>query len=773
MQQTDVLIIGAGGRAGARQAPGMIPRQAILRARMVCFAIRTALLVSLFIGSREGAQRAMDAQEIKTSGAPAWAASARILSATCEDMDRLADVRNRFGATVVLLYGVGQTSNGWCPRASYERIGQFIARAHDNDLKVVCYFDTTLAEEEFFKDAHCEWAQRDEAGQPIHYQPTHIRQHRYAFCFNSPWSEYVQRAAARYAELGADGVFLDNPDYYTFGGKKSCFCSYCQERFKKETGADIFQVPEGARVKWLGKCLGEHIGRVREAMTRAAPARPVVVTANVCGDGPIRSMRVLGPYLNVLFREAGGAGPHLRKRLERDRDEGSGKPLWVVLTMEWRSPAETARVLAEQIEDVLAVGACPMVWATLPSWDPKRPGFSEISIYSEPLLAGVVERFFSPRTGAGEGSRDAAASQEPSDSAVWAKVAEAHTVMWRDYIDPHTFQIYTYLDPQTLRPRLPSYADVAACKPSTGGWDTALENCALDGGSYLGGLLDRFAVTSKPEHAEEARKIYQGLKLIADAADRKGCIPRGVMPDGKTHYPESSVDQYTKYVYGLSRYFRSPVVTEAEKAEIRTIFEAVLKRLEADRFVILSDTGAPIRFGDLDALRPSRAERLLAIVLAGADVTADSHWREVYLQLREPRLKHCRGRGGEPWVLVQNQLAFYVLRHLETDPDIRKVYEAGSLEAAEACAPHLRLCAVSTGERDFVATAMNRLESALTLALTENREFIVPHLGAIKRVLVTYDYTRSIRGRHLFVNGVRPVECIAWSLARQGLLKPE
>jgi len=66
----------------------------------------------------------------------------------------------------------------------------------------------------------------------------------------------------------------------------------------------------------------------------------------------------------------------------------------------------------------------------------------------------------------GEGSRDAAASQEPSDSAVWAKVAEAHTVMWRDYIDPHTFQIYTFLDPQTLRPRLPSYAEVAARKPS-------------------------------------------------------------------------------------------------------------------------------------------------------------------------------------------------------------------------------------------------------------------------------------------------------------------
>jgi hypothetical protein len=311
---------------------------------------------------------------------------------------------------------------------------------------------------------------------------------------------------------------------------------------------------------------------------------------------------------------------------------------------------------------------------------------------------------------------------------------------------------------------------VAASKPSTGGWGTALENCALDGGSYLGGLVDRFSVTRQPGHAEEARKVFCGLKLIADAADRKGCIPRGVMPDRKTHYPESSVDQYTKYAYGLWRYFHSPIATEPEKSDIRSIFESMLRRLEADQFVILRDDGGPTRFGDLNALKPSRAERLLAIVLAGADVTGDAHWREVYLQLRTPRVKHCRGLGGEPWVLVQNQLAFFLLRHLELNSHVRKAYEAGSLEAAAACVPHLQRCALSMDERAFVATVMNPLEAALVIALTEDRDFITPHLAAIKRVLVAYNYASALRGRALFVNGVRPVECIAWSLARQCLL---
>jgi hypothetical protein len=359
----------------------------------------------------------------------------------------------------------------------------------------------------------------------------------------------------------------------------------------------------------------------------------------------------------------------------------------------------------------------------------------------------------------------------PSDSALWAKVAEAHEAMWRNYIDPNTFQVYTYLDSKSLGPRLPSYADVAANKP--GCWGTAIENCALDGGAYLGGLLDRYAVTGDPQHAEEARKIYQGLRLIAEAANRKGCIPRGVMPDRKSHYPESSVDQYTMYVYGLWRYYRSPIATEDEKTEIRGVFDLLLKRLEADQFVILTDIGGPTKFGDLNALKPSRAERLLAILLAGADVTGDAHWKEIYLKMREPRLKHCRGLGGQPWVLVQNQLAFFILRHLEKDPNVGKVYEAGSLEAAENCAPHLELCAVSTGPREFVVTVINPLEAALAISLTEDRDFIAKHLPAIKRVIMTYDYKQSLSGNTLFVNGVRPVECIVWSLARQGLIKME
>ncbi len=47
------------------------------------------------------------------------------------------------------------------------------------------------------------------------------------------------------------------------------------------------------------------------------------------------------------------------------------------------------------------------------------------------------------------------------------------------------------------------------------------------------------------------------------------------------------------------------------------------------------------------------------------------------------------------------------------------------------------------------------------------------HLASIKRVIATYDYAHALCGKSLFVNGVRPVECAVWSLARQNLLLEE
>lgn len=356
----------------------------------------------------------------------------------------------------------------------------------------------------------------------------------------------------------------------------------------------------------------------------------------------------------------------------------------------------------------------------------------------------------------------------------WDKVTEANAAMWNDFIDTTsgTYQIYTYLD-ANRNPDLPTVASVQATNASgninaTGGWGTGIEDSTLEGGLYLGAMLDRYTVTGQPEHAEAARNIYQGLRLIGTASDniRPGFIPRGVLPDDPTytHYIQSSVDQYSTFAYGLWRYYRSPVATASEKTEIQSIYSSMLTRLEADQFVVLQENGDLSLFGDLDNLERGRAERLLAIVLAGADVTGDPHWQQVYDQLLPDREQFLHGNhaGGpqyEPWVLLQNQAAFYILRNLEQDPELLALYEHASLEIANDSLPFL----TNYDETGWLSRR-NALQGALLLALTQDEQLILEYQQTLEDIVLDYDQALAQKAGRPIVNLVAPVEALAWAM---------
>ena len=242
----------------------------------------------------------------------------------------------------------------------------------------------------------------------------------------------------------------------------------------------------------------------------------------------------------------------------------------------------------------------------------------------------------------------------------------------------------------------------------------------------------------------------------------KGFVPRGVMPDGQAHYTQSSVDQYTLYAYGLWRYYRSDVATEAEKTEIRGIYDSMLTGLEADGFVLLTEDGNTTTFGDLNALKPSRAERLLALVLAGADITGDQHWQDVYESLLPARLPHCHGGESayQPWVLLQNQAAFAMLRELETDPDTLAVYEAAAEELAYDSIPYL------TGyDPEDRLERRNALSGALVVALSGVDSLIEAQLETLMTVCADFDPETALHNGMPVSNLFVPVQSIAWSLA--------
>jgi hypothetical protein len=197
-----------------------------------------------------------------------------------------------------------------------------------------------------------------------------------------------------------------------------------------------------------------------------------------------------------------------------------------------------------------------------------------------------------------------------------------------------------------------------------------VSNCALAGGLFLGQLADIYALTEDPATVAEARTVFEGLKSLAHASQRKGFIARCLLPGDSTkaHFLNSSVDQYTFFVYGLYKYYHSRMAREAEKHEMREMLRDICTMIERDG-TILGTNGAPGLVSDIEAIRSDRSSRLLEVFLVGFDMTGDRHWREVYLEkVREAAYGRLRSQ------LDPMQIRFnYIPRDLKRGPDYADV----------------------------------------------------------------------------------------------------
>lgn len=280
-----------------------------------------------------------------------------------------------------------------------------------------------------------------------------------------------------------------------------------------------------------------------------------------------------------------------------------------------------------------------------------------------------------------------------SDREIQAKVEGLHQHIWKYFYNPQVNLLYDYIAPLQEKDRwghLPTVEEVNARNPNVSGWGTGMEDGSINGGTYLVGMVYRHEVTGQPEHAEDARKIYEGLRLLGTVSERKGFIARSVLPDGKTYYTNSSVDQYTMYVYGLYTYYHSSIATEKEKAQIRSIMHDICTRIEDDGFDILTHDGKPALVSDIGVIRSDRSSRLLEMYRVGYDVTGDTHWLDIYQEkLAENQYARLRdittpSRVDTPgksrsavYCILQDQASLIPLFELETSLAIR----AGYLEA--------------------------------------------------------------------------------------------
>lgn len=205
------------------------------------------------------------------------------------------------------------------------------------------------------------------------------------------------------------------------------------------------------------------------------------------------------------------------------------------------------------------------------------------------------------------------AAVHPETHLIYARVNLGDSDLWRKALFPK---------PEAIRDKTNADAEV----PN-------VSNGAFAGGLFLGQLVDAEAVTHDPELVGHARTVFNGLVSLARPSPRKGFVARCLLPGDSTkaHFANSSVDQYTFFVYGFYKYFHSGLASEAEKRTMREIMTEICEAIEHDG-TILASNGAPAWVSDIEAIRSDRSSRMLEVFLVGHDITGNPHWRKLYLE---------------------------------------------------------------------------------------------------------------------------------------------
>ena len=386
-----------------------------------------------------------------------------------------------------------------------------------------------------------------------------------------------------------------------------------------------------------------------------------------------------------------------------------------------------------------------------------------------------------------------------------------HNEVWRRFVDPYNVVLdYTALDGSYDRP---TAEECRLAKPNALAWWTPVENGAMFNGLYMDALVNRALQTGNEEDRRKARRLAEGLLLLAGVGGVDGFIARCVAEDGITTYPMGSNDQTAPWFYGLWRYVNSGLA------------EGDLRRLIVEKMMhvagVLRGTGwrmpaaAPFDFrGSFARISWDGAPRLLFLMKLMHALSGDESWeRDYHAAAAEAdasgltRVEACRigfeGREkAAAWTGSVSAACLRELWNLEQDPALKAAFGAGLSASATFAATFLpahrefdnagqahfegdwrKLNALWKPQHtveDALSVAREQLTwknqhsprrreelklvrepcfAAWIISLCPDQAAVDPHRETIQRVLVHYQYER-LRYSQFF-----PIEAAWWRLS--------
>ncbi len=280
------------------------------------------------------------------------------------------------------------------------------------------------------------------------------------------------------------------------------------------------------------------------------------------------------------------------------------------------------------------------------------------------------------------------------DKSLDKKIEQAWDFVWDKLYCKDTKLIYDYLTAGGNTACLPTIEEIEACCPNPCGWATGMEDSVLNGGSFLEAIISRYSVTKEEALLKKATDIYEGLRTCATVSKQRGFLARSVSPiDGKSHYINSSRDQYTHAIYALYLYWKSDMSTAKQKEEIKDILVSFAEKAEHDvvkenDYYLLREDNKPAlvcQMRDEDHRHVLRHEvhRLPMFYMGAYAVSGEAHWWDKYVECRDWALDFAETFDDEcikiyDWcyALLQMQYSVRLLYDCEREESYKARYGA-------------------------------------------------------------------------------------------------
>lgn len=230
----------------------------------------------------------------------------------------------------------------------------------------------------------------------------------------------------------------------------------------------------------------------------------------------------------------------------------------------------------------------------------------------------------------------------------------------------------------------PTAAEIASGFPNPCGYSTGMEDGMINGATMLDACLLRYEKEWDCTAKEFAARLVKGMLDCAFSAKSEGFLPRGVaVEDGKSHYPDSSRDQYTMFAFAMHRYLTSGLCTPAEKEKIAAAAVAIARRGEKNvtsetGYDMLTDQGRPTLVTTLwgESLGNHEYLRLPMLYLLAYEASGNDYWWNKYRELRAEAYEKSlpMQQYWALYTLQQMQVSAYLCYEIDSQPEWKERY---------------------------------------------------------------------------------------------------